>query len=82
MKKKMRAMRPVHAVNGPERSSQRVRKTVYLTECNAYNLDALAAFEALRGSGRDRSAIVNAALSDWFTAHGYPSERFLKVSYE
>lgn len=67
-------------IDGTLTSSRSVKKTISITEEQAYKLTVLAAMSSLNGAKRDQSAIVRDALDQWFESNGLPGQYEVKFN--
>lgn len=67
-------------IDGTLTGSRSVKKTISITEEQAYKLTVLAAMSSLNGRKRDQSAIVRDALDQWFESNGLPKQYEVKFN--
>ena len=67
-------------IDGTLAGSRSVKKTISITEEQAYKLTVLATMSSLNGVKRDQSAIVRDALDQWFESNGLPGQYEVKFN--
>lgn len=67
-------------IDGSLASSRSVKKTISITEEQAYKLTVLAAMSSLNGRKCDQSTIVRDALDQWFSTNGFPGQYEVKFN--